>query len=72
MFLTPPSLAQHAGLATAARFNLPSNDCPELATCEAYVTNRECADGCRRMGPARIAPPEALPAFHIYARTGAL
>ena len=65
LFLTPPSLAQHAGLAAM--------DCrAELdAHVAAYARNRDLMlDGMVRLGLSRIAPPDG--AFYIYADVGHL
>jgi aspartate/methionine/tyrosine aminotransferase len=65
MFLTPPSLAQHAGLAAF--------DChDELeAHVASYARNRDLLlAALPRMGLPRIAPPDA--AFYIYADIGHL
>ena len=65
LFLTPPSLAQHAGLAAM--------DCHEeleghVAT---YARNRALMlAGVERLGLSRIAPPDG--AFYIYADVGHL
>jgi aspartate/methionine/tyrosine aminotransferase len=65
LFLTPPSLAQHAGLAAM--------DCHDeldrhVAT---YARNREVMlAGVERLGLDRIAPPDG--AFYIYADVGHL
>ncbi|MDB5724375.1 MAG: aminotransferase class and family protein [Novosphingobium sp.] len=65
LFLTPPSLAQHAGLAAM--------DCRDeldrhVAT---YARNREVMlAGVERLGLSRIAPPDG--AFYIYADVGHL
>lgn len=65
LFLTPPSLAQHAGLAAM--------DCHaelegHVAT---YARNRALMlAGCETMGLGRIAPPDG--AFYIYADIGHL
>lgn len=65
LFLTPPSLAQHAGLAAMA--------CTEeleghVAT---YAQGRELMlEGMTRLGLNRIAPPDG--AFYIYADVGHL
>ncbi len=65
LFLTPPSLAQHAGLAAM--------DCREeleghVAT---YARNRAAMlAGMDRLGLSRIAPPDG--AFYIYADVGHL
>jgi aspartate/methionine/tyrosine aminotransferase len=65
LFLTPPSLAQHAGLAAL--------DCTDeldghVAT---YTRNRELMlAGIERLGLSRIAPPDG--AFYIYADVGHL
>jgi aspartate/methionine/tyrosine aminotransferase len=65
LFLTPPSLAQHAGLQAL--------DCIEeldghIAT---YRANREILlEALPRLGLSRIAPPDG--AFYIYADTGHL
>jgi aspartate/methionine/tyrosine aminotransferase len=65
LFLTPPSLAQHAGLAAM--------DCQDeldrhVAT---YARNREVMlAGVERLGLSRIAPPDG--AFYIYADVGHL
>ena len=60
LFLTPPSLAQHAGLVAM--------DCtPELeANLKTYARNRELLlEAMPALGLARIAPPDG--AFYIYA-----
>jgi aspartate/methionine/tyrosine aminotransferase len=65
LFLTPPSLAQHAGLAAM--------DCrTELdGHVETYARNREVMlAGVGRLGLRRIAPPDG--AFYIYADVGHL
>jgi aspartate/methionine/tyrosine aminotransferase len=65
LFLTPPSLAQHAGLAAF--------DCrDELeAHVETYARNRALMlAGCEEMGLGRMAPPDG--AFYIYADIGHL
>jgi aspartate/methionine/tyrosine aminotransferase len=65
LFLTPPSLAQHAGLAAM--------DCePELDRHVAtYARNRAIMlAGVERLGLSRIAPPDG--AFYIYADVGHL
>jgi aspartate/methionine/tyrosine aminotransferase len=65
LFLTPPSLAQHAGLAAM--------DCEtELDRHVAsYARNRELMlAGIERLGLSRIAPPDG--AFYIYADVGHL
>ncbi len=65
LFLTPPSLAQHAGLAAM--------DCEaELdGHVAAYARNRELMlAGIERLGLSRIAPPDG--AFYIYADVGHL
>ena len=65
LFLTPPSLAQHAGLAAM--------DCrDELeAHVATYVRNREVMlAGIARLGLSHIAPPDG--AFYIYADIGHL
>lgn len=65
LFLTPPSLAQHAGLiAFDARDELEGH----LAT---YARNRALLlDALPKMGLRRIAPPDG--AFYIYADVGHL
>lgn len=65
LFLTPPSLAQHAGLAAI--------DCTaELnGHVETYARNRDLMlAGVERLGLKRIAPPDG--AFYIYADIGHL
>jgi aspartate/methionine/tyrosine aminotransferase len=65
LFLTPPSLAQHAGLAAM--------DCEaELdGHVASYARNRELMlAGIERLGLSRIAPPDG--AFYIYADVGHL
>jgi aspartate/methionine/tyrosine aminotransferase len=65
LFLTPPSLAQHAGLAAL--------DCiPELeGHVQVYRANREILlDALPRLGLSRIAPPDG--AFYIYAEVAHL
>jgi aspartate/methionine/tyrosine aminotransferase len=65
LFLTPPSLAQHAGLAAM--------DCrAELdGHVAAYARNRELMlEGMTRLGLSRIAPPDG--AFYVYADVGHL
>ncbi len=64
-FLTPPSLAQHAGLAA-----MDAHD--ELAGhVAAYARNRALMlAGMERLGLSRIAPPDG--AFYIYADVGHL
>ena len=65
LFLTPPSLAQHAGLtAFDARAELDSH-------VAAYARNRAIMlERLPRMGLGRIAPPDG--AFYIYADVGHL
>ena len=65
LFLTPPSLAQHAGLAAMdCRDELESH----VAT---YTRNRELMlAGIARLGLSHIAPPDG--AFYIYADVGHL
>lgn len=65
MFLTPPSLAQHAGLAAfEARVELERH-------AETYRKNRQLLlDALPAMGLRRIAPPDG--AFYIYADVGHL
>ena len=65
LFLTPPSLAQHAGL-TAFDYR------PELdGHVETYARNRELMlAGCEALGLGHIAPPDG--AFYIYADIGHL
>jgi aspartate/methionine/tyrosine aminotransferase len=65
LFLTPPSLAQHAGLAAMdCRAELDGH----VAT---YARNREAMlAGVGRLGLRRIAPPDG--AFYIYADVGHL
>jgi aspartate/methionine/tyrosine aminotransferase len=65
LFLTPPSLAQHAGLAA-----LDSSE--ELdGHVATYARNRELMlQGIERLGLSRIAPPDG--AFYIYADIGHL
>jgi aspartate/methionine/tyrosine aminotransferase len=65
LFLTPPSLAQHAGLAAFdAREELEGH-------VEVYARNRAIMlDRLPRMGLNRIAPPDG--AFYIYADVGHL
>jgi len=65
LFLTPPSLAQHAGLAAMdCRDELESH----VAT---YARNRALMlDGIGRLGLSHIAPPDG--AFYIYADIGHL
>ncbi|MFT4027681.1 MAG: aminotransferase class I/II-fold pyridoxal phosphate-dependent enzyme [Novosphingobium sp.] len=65
LFLTPPSLAQHAGLAAMdAREELEGH----VAT---YARNRELMlAGMARLGLSHIAPPDG--AFYIYADVGHL
>lgn len=65
LFLTPPSLAQHAGLAAFdSREELEGN----VAT---YARNRALMlDALPKMGLRRIAPPDG--AFYIYADIGHL
>lgn len=65
LFLTPPSLAQHAGLAAMdARAELDAH-------VTAYARNRELMlEGMARLGLSRIAPPDG--AFYIYAHVGHL
>src|SRR3546814_13873834 len=60
MFLTPPSLAQHAGLiAFDCRDELEGH-------IQTYARNRELLlDALPKMGLRRIAPPDG--AFYIYA-----
>jgi aspartate/methionine/tyrosine aminotransferase len=65
LFLTPPSLAQHAGLAAM--------DCRDELEghVAAYTRNRALMlAGMGRLGLARIAPPDG--AFYIYADVGHL
>lgn len=65
LFLTPPSLAQHAGLAAM--------DCREELDrhVAAYARNREIMlTGIGRLGLSHIAPPDG--AFYIYADVGHL
>jgi len=65
LFLTPPSLAQHAGLAAF--------DCGEElgGHLRTYARNRELLlEALPRMGLGRIAPPDG--AFYIYADIGHL
>jgi aspartate/methionine/tyrosine aminotransferase len=65
LFLTPPSLAQHAGLAAMdCRAELDNH----VAT---YARNRELMlEGMTRLGLSRIAPPDG--AFYVYADVGHL
>lgn len=65
LFLTPPSLAQHAALAAMdAREELEGH-------VAAYARNRALMlDGMRRLGLSHIAPPDG--AFYIYAEVGHL
>jgi aspartate/methionine/tyrosine aminotransferase len=65
LFLTPPSLAQHAALAAMdAREELEGH-------VAAYARNRALMlDGMRRMDLSHIAPPDG--AFYIYADVGHL
>ncbi|MEJ5976787.1 aminotransferase class I/II-fold pyridoxal phosphate-dependent enzyme [Novosphingobium sp. PS1R-30] len=65
LFLTPPSLAQHAGLAAIdCRDELEGH----VAT---YARNRELMlDGVARLGLSHIAPPDG--AFYVYADVGHL
>lgn len=65
MFLTPPSLAQHAGMAAMdCRDELEGH----VAT---YARNRELMlEGVKRLGLSHIAPPDG--AFYIYADIGHL
>ena len=65
LFLTPPSLAQHAGLAAMdCRLELDGH-------VAAYARNRDLMlDGMVRLGLSRIAPPDG--AFYIYADVGHL
>lgn len=65
LFLTPPSLAQHAGLAALdARAELDGH-------VETYARNRGLMlAGMTRLGLNRIAPPDG--AFYIYADVGHL
>jgi aspartate/methionine/tyrosine aminotransferase len=65
LFLTPPSLAQHAGLAAMdCRDELEGH----VAT---YARNRALMlDGIARLGLSHIAPPDG--AFYIYADVGHL
>ncbi|RZK02596.1 MAG: aminotransferase class I/II-fold pyridoxal phosphate-dependent enzyme [Novosphingobium sp.] len=65
LFLTPPSLAQHAGLAAMdCRDELEGH----VAT---YARNRELMlDGVARLGLSHIAPPDG--AFYVYADVGHL
>jgi aspartate/methionine/tyrosine aminotransferase len=65
LFLTPPSLAQHAGLtALDAREELDGH-------VAGYARNRELMlAGMGRLGLSRIAPPDG--AFYIYADVGHL
>jgi aspartate/methionine/tyrosine aminotransferase len=65
LFLTPPSLAQHAALAAMdAREELEGH-------VAAYARNRALMlDGMRRLGLSHIAPPDG--AFYIYADVGHL
>jgi aspartate/methionine/tyrosine aminotransferase len=65
LFLTPPSLAQHAGLAAMdCRAELEGH----VAT---YARNRALMlEGMARLGLSRIAPPDG--AFYIYADVGHL
>ena len=60
LFLTPPSLAQHAGL-------VAMDSTPELeANLKTYARNRELLlEAMPALGLARIAPPDG--AFYIYA-----
>jgi aspartate/methionine/tyrosine aminotransferase len=65
LFLTPPSLAQHAGLAAM--------DCRDELEghVAAYACNRALMlDGVARLGLSHIAPPDG--AFYIYADVGHL
>lgn len=65
LFLTPPSLAQHAGLAAM--------DCTDTLEghVAAYARNRALMlAGMARLGLSRIAPPDG--AFYIYADVGHL
>ncbi|MEO5587649.1 MAG: aminotransferase class I/II-fold pyridoxal phosphate-dependent enzyme [Novosphingobium sp.] len=65
LFLTPPSLSQHAGLAAM--------DCQDELDghVAAYARNRALMlDGMERLGLCRIAPPDG--AFYIYANIGHL
>lgn len=65
LFLTPPSLAQHAGLAA-----MDSRDELE-GHVAAYARNRALMlDGVARLGLSHIAPPDG--AFYIYADIGHL
>lgn len=65
LFLTPPSLSQHAGLVAMDRG-------PDLEShIETYARNRALLlDALPRMGLGRIAPPDG--AFYIYADAGHL
>jgi len=65
LFLTPPSLAQHAGL-------VAMDETQELeGHLDTYRTNRELLlDAMPRLGLTRIAPPDG--AFYIYADIGHL
>ncbi len=65
LFLTPPSLAQHAGLAAMdARAELEGH----VAT---YARNRAVMlEGIGRLGLSHIAPPDG--AFYVYADIGHL
>lgn len=65
LFLTPPSLSQHAGLAALdARDELDGH-------VAVYARNRELMlAGMARLGLSRIAPPDG--AFYIYADVGHL
>jgi aspartate/methionine/tyrosine aminotransferase len=65
LFLTPPSLAQHAALAAMdAREELEGH-------VAVYARNRALMlDGMRRLGLSHIAPPDG--AFYIYADVGHL
>lgn len=65
LFLTPPSLAQHAGLAAFdSRAELDGH-------VENYACNRALMlAGCEEMGLGRMAPPDG--AFYIYADIGHL
>jgi aspartate/methionine/tyrosine aminotransferase len=65
LFLTPPSLAQHAGLAAM--------DCRDELECHVatYARNRALMlEALPAMGLRRIAPPDG--AFYIYADIGHL
>jgi aspartate/methionine/tyrosine aminotransferase len=65
MFLTPPSLAQHAGLAA---FDCREELASHIAT---YARNRALMlEALPKMGLTRIAPPDG--AFYIYADIGHL